>query len=150
MMKLLLRSFAVSALATAGLAAHLAMAQVGAATESVDQYIARVYGDNNEFARAAHAYADALDKLWTRTATTQQYQEELQVAALHAQYCLQAKLDRIAPAKTKTLITDLKRTLAGNPVGFTGYLFSEQLLGQRELPVVPDSERVDCSIAGVK
>ena len=145
-----LRWLAVWALATAALFTQSAMGQVGAATESVDQYIARVYGENNEFARAAHAYADALDALWTRTATTQRYQEGLQVAALHAQYCLQAKLTRIAPEKTKALITDLKRTLAGNPVGFTGYLFSEQLLGQRELPVAPDSERVDCKIAGVK
>lgn len=127
-----------------------AIAQVGAATESVNDYIGRVYGENNEVARAAQAYADALNTLWTRTATTQQYQDRLQVAALHAQYCFQDKLERVAPEKADTLIVDLKRTLAGNPIGYTGYLFSEQLLGQRALPVEPASERIDCALAGVK
>jgi hypothetical protein len=123
-------------------------AQVGAASEDASAYIARVYGSGNEVSAAATAYADALSRLWLRTAVTQTYDESLNLAAITAQICFQDKLDRFIPRRRDTLVTELKHVLAGNPQRYAGYVFAEQLAGQHPLNVVA-SEREACRSAGV-
>lgn len=124
-------------------------AQVGGDGEDIGHYIERVYGSGNEYSDAASAYATALDTLWTRAANTQQYDSELTDTAQHAQYCLQAKLERVEPRRAQSLLVELKRKLASTPARYAGYLFAEQLAAQH--PVVAQmSEARECELTGVE